>query len=142
MATRLGAAAQSHRALESALDWVADGVALVRADGAIAHANAAFAKIARDGDGIRTRKGAIEFMVADAQARLDEAIGSVARLRGGDVRASGVDFHVPRASGAAAYLVSVRPLMDKAAAKDAVAVVFMVQLVRKLNELQFPLGGG
>jgi DNA-binding CsgD family transcriptional regulator len=125
MATRLGAAAETGRALESALDWLADGVALVRADGAIGHANAAFAKIARDGDGIRIRKGAIEFLIAEAQARIDEAIGSAARLRGGDLRHAGVDFHVPRPSGTAPYLVSVRPLLDKAPPKGAVAVVFV-----------------
>jgi DNA-binding CsgD family transcriptional regulator len=125
MATRLGAAAETSRSLESALDWLADGVALVRADGAIGHANAAFAKIARDGDGIRIRKGAIEFSIAEAHMRLDEAIGGVARLRGGDLRQTGVDFHVPRPSGAAPYLVSVRPLLDKAATKGAVAVVFI-----------------
>lgn len=90
-----------------------------------AAANAAFAKIARDGDGIRIRKGAIEFLIAEAQARIDEAIGSAARLRGGDLRHAGVDFHVPRPSGAAPYLVSVRPLLDKAPPKGAVAVVFV-----------------
>jgi len=105
MATRLGAAAETNRALESALDWLADGVALVRGDGAIGHA--------------------IEFSIAEAHARLGEAIGGVARLRGGDVREAGVDFHVPRPSGAAPYLVSVRPLLDKAATKGAVAVVFI-----------------
>jgi DNA-binding CsgD family transcriptional regulator len=125
MATRLGAAAEAGRALESALDWLADGVALVRADGAIGHTNSAFAKIARDGDGIRIRKGRLEFSIAQAHMRLDEAIGSVARLRSGDVREGGVDFHVARPSGAAPYLVSVRPLMDKAALKGAVAVVFI-----------------
>jgi len=125
VATRLGAAAETRRSLESALDWLADGVALVRADGAVGHANAAFAKIVRDGDGIGMRKGAIEFSIADAHARLDEAIGSFARLRGGDVRQAGVDFHVPRPSGAAPYLVSIRPLLDKAAPRGAVAVVFI-----------------
>jgi DNA-binding CsgD family transcriptional regulator len=125
MATRLGAAAEASRALESALDWLADGVALLRADGAVGHANAAFAKIVRDGDGIRMRKGAIEISIAEAHMRLGEAIGSAAWLRGGEVRQAGVDFHVARPSGAAPYLVSVRPLMDKAAAKGAVAVVFI-----------------
>jgi len=125
MATRLGAAAETCRSLESALDWLADGVALVRADGAIGHANAAFAKIARDGDGIRIHKGAIEFSVAEARVHLDQAIGGVARLRGGDARRGGVDFHARRPSGAASYLVSVRPLLDKTTAKGAVAVVFV-----------------
>jgi DNA-binding CsgD family transcriptional regulator len=125
MAARLGAASEVGHALESALNWLADGVALVRADGAIGHANAAFAKIARDGDGIRTRKGAIEFLITDAHMRLDEAIGSVARLRGGDLRGRGMDFHVPRPSGAAPYLVSVRPVPHKAAAKGVVAIVFI-----------------
>jgi DNA-binding CsgD family transcriptional regulator len=125
MATRLGAAAETCRSLESALDWLADGVALVRADGVIGHANAAFAKIVRDGDGIRIRKGAIEFSVAEARVHLDQAIGGVARLRDGDARQGGVDFHAPRPSGAASYLVSVRPLLDKTTAKGAVAVVFV-----------------
>lgn len=125
MATRLGAAAETSRSLESALDWLADGVALVRADGAIGHANAAFAKIARDGDGLRMRKGRIEFSIAEAQARFDDAIGNVARLRGGDLHHAGVDFHVPRPSGVAPYLVSVRPLLDKTVPKGAVAAVFV-----------------
>lgn len=126
MATRLGTALETSHSLESTLDWLADGVVLVRTDGAVGHVNAAFAKIARDGDGIRIRKGVIEFSIAQAHARLVEAIGSVARLRGGDVRQRGVDFYVPRPpSGAAPYLVSVRPLVDKAAAKGAVAVVFV-----------------
>jgi DNA-binding CsgD family transcriptional regulator len=125
IATRLGAAAETTRSLESVLDWLAEGVALVRADGVIGHANVAFAKIVRDGDGIRIRKGAIEFSIAEVHMRLDEAVGSVARLRGGDVRQRGVDFHVPRPSGAAPYLVSVRPLLDKTAAKGAIAVVFV-----------------
>jgi DNA-binding CsgD family transcriptional regulator len=125
VATRLGAAAETSRSLESALDWLADGVALVRADGTIGHANSAFAKSVRDGDGIRMRKGRIEFSIAEAQAHLDGAIGNVARLRGGDVRHAGIDFHVPRPSGAAPYLVSIRPLLDKAVPKGAVAAVFV-----------------
>jgi DNA-binding CsgD family transcriptional regulator len=123
-----GATAASH-ALESALDWLADGVALLGADGAVLFANEGFHAIARRDDGLRLRKGGIEFAVSEARERLQSALAAAARLAGGDVRSTVTpDFTVPRRSGGEPYLVSVRPLLDRSHSRQsakAVAIVFV-----------------
>jgi DNA-binding CsgD family transcriptional regulator len=123
-----GATAASH-ALEWALDWLADGVALLDADGAVLFANEGFHAIARRDDGLRLRKGGIEFAVGEARERLQSALAAAARLAGGDVRSTATpDFTVPRRSGGEPYLVSVRPLLDRPHSRQsakAVAIVFV-----------------
>src|SRR5262249_61284855 len=49
-------AGEARHSLERALDWLADGVAVVRADGVVVYANATLQAIARRNDGIRLRK--------------------------------------------------------------------------------------
>jgi DNA-binding CsgD family transcriptional regulator len=127
---RLSANRDTHRSLESAFEWLADGVALIRADGTVAYANDSFRAIACCNDGITMRKGAIVIASADARARLDNAIAVVLRLQNGDATSTAVaDFPVPRLGGRAPYVVSVRPLMGKSceylAEPTAVAVVFV-----------------
>ena len=122
--------AEPRRPLEQALDWLADGVALVRADGAVVYANDALQAIARRADGIRLGSGIIEPAAAKARARLDDAIAAVLQLRdGGIVTSANCDFPVARSTDAAPYVVSVRPLMDNEhrhlADSDAVAIVFV-----------------
>jgi DNA-binding CsgD family transcriptional regulator len=114
VAMRLKSMGEAHHSLERALDWFADGVVLVGADGAVVYANEAVQAIARCDDGIRIRRGMIDFTAADARARLEAAIGAVRRLRSGDPRMSVItDFPVRKPSGAPPYLISVRPLLDK-----------------------------
>ena len=125
---RLASAAAARESLESALDRLTDGVALIQADGTILYLNEALRAIARRADGLRLRDGCIEFAVANAAADLGQAIGAVRRLQGGDV--GGVtarDFVVPRPGGLPAYLVSVRPILERARVShaDAIAVVFV-----------------
>jgi DNA-binding CsgD family transcriptional regulator len=133
VARRLRGANEARHSLERALDWLADGVALVRADGAIVYVNEALQAIARQYDGITIREGAFEFAAADIRARFDAAVGSVGRLRGGQLRTESMaDFHMPRRSGAPPYLVSVRPLLDrKHADNGAVAIVFVRDPTRR-----------
>jgi DNA-binding CsgD family transcriptional regulator/PAS domain-containing protein len=131
VARRLEGAGDNRHSLERALDWLADGVILVRADATVVYANEAFQAMARGGDGIRTRRGTIDIMAADARARFDQALGAVIRLQSGDPARSGVsDFPVSRPSGAPPYLVAVRPLVGRegrarVADSAAVAIVFV-----------------
>ena len=103
VARRLKGLGEARHSLERALDWLADGVVLVRADGAITYANLSFQVIARGKDGIGTWKGVVELSSAGARDRFAAALQAVGRLRDGDVRAAAVDFPVARPSGAPAY---------------------------------------
>jgi DNA-binding CsgD family transcriptional regulator len=127
MATRLRHAETAVRSLEGALEWLSDGVALVRADGMIAYANRAFQDIARRNDGIRIRKGAFDLPTDRARTLLSQAIGDGARLRQGDDGGIALtDFLVARGSDGPPYLVSIRPLAARSIPHaDAVAIVFV-----------------
>ncbi len=106
VATRLKRVGAAHRSLEAALDWLADGVALLGADGRVLHANEAFWIVAGRGDGIRVVRRQIEFAAADARSRFAQ------RLRGrGAPRRRAVDatdFAAAREAPAPPYLVSLR----------------------------------
>ena len=121
--------------LARALDWCADGVALVEVDCTVSHANRAFVSIARARDGIVTRKGAVEIADLQMRARLAAALGAM--LREHDPAAGGfepIDFQLARPSGAPAYIVSIRPLLGAMphGAKCPVAVLFVRDFVRDL----------
>jgi PAS domain-containing protein len=60
VARRVKAAGEARQILERALDWLADGVALVSRDGKITYANKSFRAIIQRNDGIDLRKGLIE----------------------------------------------------------------------------------
>jgi len=126
---RLKEAGETRHSLERALDWLADGVALIGPDGAVIYANETFQGIARRKDGIAVRRGVLEFAAGEARARLGEALGATARLRKGDSAARIADFTVARSSDGPAYLVSVRPLLEGArhegASSKAVAIIFI-----------------
>jgi DNA-binding CsgD family transcriptional regulator/PAS domain-containing protein len=128
MTRRLRSERTASQSLECALDWLADGVALIGADGSIAYANGSFQAIARADDGLRIKKNALEFAFPAARGRFDAAIAGVRALRSGSLQAGGADFVVARPSGAAPYVVSVRPLMasrnDRSLSRP-VAIVFI-----------------
>jgi DNA-binding CsgD family transcriptional regulator len=135
VARRLKGAGETRHSLERALDWLADGVALIRSDGKIVYCNEAFQAIARRGDGLGMRRGMIDIAAADARARLETALADATRLRGGDAqRPAFADFPVLRGSGTPPYLIAVRPLMDKSnrsAGGSAVAIVFVHDPLRR-----------
>jgi DNA-binding CsgD family transcriptional regulator len=114
--------------LERALDWLADGVALVRADGTVTYANESFQAIVRRNDGIRLRQGAIEFADAKARGKLSSAVASTLRPRAGEpANTLAADFVGTRTVGGKPYLVSVRPLLARRGPwepSQAVAIVF------------------
>ncbi len=75
MTQRLRGSSAVDRSFTAALDWLADGVVLLRADGRVLHANETFLAIARRGDGIRTRRGMMEIADAAGRAQFANAIG-------------------------------------------------------------------
>jgi PAS domain S-box-containing protein len=95
---------------ESALDLLADGIALLRRDGAIVYVNAALRRLASAGNEIRIERNTIEFVSPDLRSRFAQAICAVARGRDPDLAWPAADFAVPREDGAPPYTVSVRPL--------------------------------
>jgi DNA-binding CsgD family transcriptional regulator len=134
VARRLKGGDDVRRSLEHALDWLADGVALVRADGAVIYANEALRSIVRRGDAIAIRKGRMAFSASEAKTLLERALAGAARLRRGEVRTAVTsDFPVKRSTGAPAYLVSVRPLPDQpdGRAAGAIAMVFVRDPLRR-----------
>jgi DNA-binding CsgD family transcriptional regulator len=126
MATRLKRVAGDGRSLKAALDWLADGVALIRADGTILYANDALQAIARRGDGFRIRKGTFVFADSETRARFATAAAAIVRLHAGD---AATDLAVSRGAGMPPYLLSMRPLLPSERNGDvdrrAVAIVFV-----------------
>jgi DNA-binding CsgD family transcriptional regulator/GAF domain-containing protein len=128
MTRRLRSEKAASQSLEHALDWLADGVALIGADGTIAYANSSFQAIARAADGLRIKKNALEFAFAAARDCFEAAIAGILALRSGVLHATGADFPVARPSGAFPYVLSVRPLKPSRSgpfSKSAVAIVFV-----------------
>jgi DNA-binding CsgD family transcriptional regulator len=128
-AMRLKAAGDRQDILENALDWLADGVALIRADGQVVHANDALRALALRGDAFRIDNGAIEFCAPDIRRRFATALDAIGRLRDLSFEAPSTDFVAPRAGGKPGYTVSVRPLVHAETREirngNAVAMVFM-----------------
>ena len=125
---RLKRASDARHQLERTLDWLTDGVALLRADGAVLYANESLQEIARRADGIRLRKSGIEFFDGEARQRFGASLAAMLRLKVGDVAHGGADFVAVRAAHAQPYLVSMRPLVHGAAVHSsplAVAIVFV-----------------
>jgi DNA-binding CsgD family transcriptional regulator len=119
----------SGSSLERTLDWLADGVALVRADGTVAYANAGFRAIVRRDDGIRLHNDMIELADAEGRGKLGSALTAAAQLttsrRGGAVRA---DFVARGSAGAQPYLIHIRPLFEREASRapsQPVAIVLV-----------------
>jgi DNA-binding CsgD family transcriptional regulator len=130
---RLRDAQRKSDAFEHTLDWLSDGAALVRRDGRVLYANQAFEAIVRRHDGLRIARGTVEFESPQAHVRFAAALAAVCRLDNGDPAAlDQADFPAPRAAGAPAYIVSLRPLVEaKRGRGDAIAVVFVRDPLRR-----------
>lgn len=116
------------RSLEGALDWLADGVALLAQDGTILHANEAMQAIARHCDGISITKRAPAFATSEARSRFAAALAAIARVATGDTDSGALqDFSAARPSNAPSYLVSLRPLvpLHRRTHSRAVAILFV-----------------
>jgi DNA-binding CsgD family transcriptional regulator len=126
VSTRLRRSAGAVCAFEHLLDWLADGVAIVRSDGRIVYANESFQALARRNDGVRIRRGVVEFAARSGE-QFAKAVGTVMRLRAGDVDADApADFALPRRNAGLSYLVSVRPLpRSSGIGEESAAIVFV-----------------
>jgi DNA-binding CsgD family transcriptional regulator len=129
VAQRLKRAQTESRTFERALDWLADGVALVRADGTIAYVNDALQRIFRRNDGLRTAKGGFEFLAPESRARFAAALAAIAKQRADRAIEAGLtDLAVARGAGIPPYLLSVRPLVRTERYdidERAIAIVFV-----------------
>lgn len=114
VARRLEVVGDARRSLEHAMDWLADAVLLLRDDGTVLYANEAFQILLRKNDGIRVRKGRIEWSAPEAQLKFAAALQSVTRgLRDAKPQFTDTDFAAAKPSGDPPYLVSVRPVLGK-----------------------------
>lgn len=132
---RLRGGVAAARTLERALDWLADGVALVARDGVVLYANEVLQDMAR-GKGIAIKKGTLVFDNPEARARYAQAIGATLRLRDGNVdKIVPQDFPAARSLTAPPYLVSLRPLARGACETEtrgqAIAIVFVRDPLRQ-----------
>lgn len=126
---RLKGTTEDRRSLERTLDWLTDGVALLRTDGTVAYANESFQAIARRGDALRLRRSAIEFLDGAARDKFDAAVASVVALAAGKTHAaSAADFVAARSTAGPPYLVSVRAIFERPrhhAPLGGIAIVFI-----------------
>jgi DNA-binding CsgD family transcriptional regulator len=126
--TRLNAAGERIAGLENALDLLADGVALLGADGSIVYVNDTLRSLALRGGEFRISREGIAFSDADARGRFAAAMAAAARVHEPSASAAAADFAVPRDDGLPAYIVSVRPLIrgrGGSAHPDAVAMLLV-----------------
>jgi len=77
---RLKGASDRSGSLENAVEWLTDGVALLRADGKIVYANDAMLSFAQRGDGIRIAGGILDLAGHEARRSFEPALGAIARL--------------------------------------------------------------
>ncbi len=96
--------------LESTLEWLADGIALLRADGTIIYANNMLRLFAQRGDGIRIANRALEFTEPVARRCYAAALSAMKHLGDPNSDARPTDFPSYRSGGTPSYIVSVRPL--------------------------------
>ena len=94
----------------SALDLLADGIALLGRDGGIVYVNEALRMLAARGSDFRIERNAIEFSSADSRGRFAAALGAARRVHEPATAFRPADFAVPRDNGLPPYTVSVRPL--------------------------------
>ena len=112
---------------ESALDLLADGIALLQRDGGIVYVNAALRRLAAHGNDIRIEHNAIAFANPGLRSRFAQAMGAVERMHDSGAGHLAADFAVPREDGRPPYTISVRPLSrgKEAGHPDAAAMLLV-----------------
>jgi DNA-binding CsgD family transcriptional regulator len=128
MTAQIEAAVTRENLFASALDLLADGIALLGRDGGIVYVNEALRMLAARGGDFRIERNAIEFSRADSRGRFAAALGAAHRVREPAVGFRPADFAVPRDNGLPPYTVSVRPLPragQQSAHPNAVAMLLV-----------------
>jgi DNA-binding CsgD family transcriptional regulator len=104
---------------EQALEWLADGVALLGADGRVVYANRSFRAITQRNDGIGTHDGKVEIAAAAARTKFERAVAAILHPRVGGAPGVGAsDLAVAHSGSTVHYLLSVRPVVMSACAVD------------------------
>lgn len=108
---RLREAGDTEQSLKSTFEMLADGIALVRSDGKILHANEALQLIFRQDDGLGiAQNGTLVVSDATARRKCERALTSACKIREGELRIQDdAEFPVPRPSKAPAYIISACP---------------------------------
>lgn len=127
---RLGTIGNRRDVLENALEWLTDGVALLRADGNVVYANDSLHAFSQRGDGFRMNGRTIEFASPIVRNRFETALGAMRRIGDPSSDACPTDFPVPRSNGMPAYIVSMRPLMRGRAVGTQHANATVMVLIR------------
>lgn len=129
---RLGALGQDSQFAHNVLNWLAEGVVLLGPDGVMRFANAAAIEIAGHNDGIRIVRDRLDFASPAARAQFDKALQATVTLAGatGGAPAPARDMPVPRLDDRPPYILSLRPVAARMAARSAetegvAAVVFI-----------------
>jgi DNA-binding CsgD family transcriptional regulator/PAS domain-containing protein len=137
VAARLRGNRSVGESLGRTLDWLADGVALLGADGTVVYANESLQALARRRAGIRLGKRGIEFADPEAQRKFNSAVASVLRLKSGQTEeVPAADFVAARSAHPQPYLVSVRPLFAAHVSAPTLLHAVAIAFVRD------PLSGG
>jgi DNA-binding CsgD family transcriptional regulator len=124
VAERLRGAEERGRELESALQWLGDGVILAGADGSVRYMNDMARSILSRRDGMWISQGRLQFE-ATAAAEFDLALGRIGRLRDGFADGGAADIAVRR-EAAPAYVVSVRPMARACSEKTAAMAIMFI----------------
>jgi PAS domain-containing protein/DNA-binding CsgD family transcriptional regulator len=127
MRARLKAECFRNTIFENALDLLADGVALLRADGKLVHANEALRKMTGRGSGFSIARGALEFSSTVVRGRFDAALNATRHILDPSRDTGLTDFAVPRDDGLPPCTVSVRPLLrEKSQIADNTATMMVL----------------
>jgi len=137
MSLRLRRADRAEAALETILESLAEGAALVGREGRVYYANETLRSFLRRNDGVGISNGALEFASVDATRRFALSLAAIDRLSRGVAGASSTEFLAGRSTEGPAYRISVRPLgasTHLSSVAEAAAIVFVFDPLQERNE--------
>lgn len=125
---RLESGALHAAGLVAALDMMRRAAAVLGADGAILHANAALLRIAAGDDGLSLSGDGVHFVSTGGGRRFQTAMAAALALADGVERAAPAPVVAPRPSGAPAYLITLKPILkaERELVGGAPAVLMLV----------------